>query len=82
MRLYLDSSALVKLYVVEDGSSLVRQFVDQAEIVSTSLVTYVEARAALSRRRREGVLGNIESALGFEVGAAGPGPCETEFVAL
>ena len=56
MRLYLDSSALVKLYVVEDGSSLVRQFVDQAEIVSTSLVTYVEARAALSRRRREGVL--------------------------
>lgn len=56
MRLYLDSSAVVKLYVVEDGSSVVRQFVDTAETVSTSLVTYVEARAALSRRRREGIL--------------------------
>ncbi|MGZ8443903.1 MAG: type II toxin-antitoxin system VapC family toxin [Candidatus Binatia bacterium] len=56
MRLYLDTSALVKLYVVEDGSSLVRRFVAEAETVATSLVTYVEARAALSRRRREGIL--------------------------
>lgn len=56
MRLHLETSALVKLYVVEDGSSLVRQFVEEAETVATSLVTYVEARAALSRRRREGIL--------------------------
>ena len=56
MRLYLDTSALVKLYVVEDGSSLVKKSVEEAETVATSLVTYVEARAAFSRRRREGIL--------------------------
>lgn len=56
MRLYLDTSALVKLYVVEDESSLVRKTVEEAETVATSLVTYVEGRAAFSRRRREGIL--------------------------
>jgi predicted nucleic acid-binding protein len=56
VRLYLDTSALVKLYVVEDGSALVRKSVDEAETVATSLVSYVEGRAAFSRRRREGIL--------------------------
>ena len=56
MRLYLDTSALVKLYVVEEGSSLVRKSVEEAETVATSLVSYVEGRAAFSRRRREGIL--------------------------
>lgn len=53
MRLYLDTSALVKLYVEEEGSALVRESVRQAEMVATSAIAYVEARAALSRRRRE-----------------------------
>ena len=56
MRLYLDTSAIVKLYVDEDGSSLVRKAIEGAETVATSLVTYVEGRAAFSRRRREGML--------------------------
>lgn len=53
MRLYLDTSALVKLYVEEKGSTLVRESVQQAEMVATSAIAYVEARAAFSRRRRE-----------------------------
>jgi predicted nucleic acid-binding protein len=53
LRLYLDTSALVKLYVEEDGSSLVRKWVDGADTVATSIVAYVEARAAFARRRRE-----------------------------
>ncbi len=53
MRLYLDTSALVKLYVEEEGSSLVRKAVEEAETVATSIIAYVEARAALARRRRE-----------------------------
>jgi predicted nucleic acid-binding protein len=56
MRLYLDTSALVKLYVDEEGSPLVRSAVERAEIVSTSAITYVEARAALVRRRHERAL--------------------------
>ncbi len=53
MKLYLDTSALVKLYVEEEGSSVVRSGVEDSEIVATSEIAYLEARAALGRRRRE-----------------------------
>jgi predicted nucleic acid-binding protein len=51
--LYLDTSSLVKLYVDEPGSSEVQTLVDRADLVTTSVVAYSEARAALARRRRE-----------------------------
>lgn len=53
MILYLDTSSLVKLYVDEPGSKDVQRLVDEAELVTTSVVAYAEARAALARRRRE-----------------------------
>jgi len=53
MTLYLDTSALVKLYVDEVGSPLVRSAVDQAELIATSAIAYIEARAAFVRRRHE-----------------------------
>jgi predicted nucleic acid-binding protein len=53
LRLYLDTSALVKLYVEEEGSSMVRQWLDDADTVATSITAFVEARAAFARRRRE-----------------------------
>lgn len=56
MNLYLDTSALVKLYVEEQGRTVLVEAVSEAEIVATSMVAYVEARAAFARRRREGVL--------------------------
>lgn len=56
MIVYLDTSSLVKLYVEEKGSRMVRDLVEPAELVATSVVTYVEARAALARQRREGGL--------------------------
>ncbi|MBI1726844.1 MAG: type II toxin-antitoxin system VapC family toxin [Candidatus Rokubacteria bacterium] len=54
MILYVDTSALVKVYVEEDGTLAVLARVDHAEAVATALVTYAEARAALARHRREG----------------------------
>jgi predicted nucleic acid-binding protein len=54
--LYLDTSSLIKLYVTESGSDVVRRLVDEATVVSTSLVAYAEMRAALARLRREGEL--------------------------
>jgi predicted nucleic acid-binding protein len=54
--LYLDTSSLVKLYVAEAGSVAVRQLVDGAAVVATSVVAYAEMRAALARLRREGTL--------------------------
>lgn len=56
MTLYLDTSSLVKLYVTESGSGVVHQLVDDANVVATSVVAYPEARAALARLRRDGVL--------------------------
>ena len=56
MTLYLDTSSLVKLYVVEPGSASVRGQVDAANVVATSSIAYTETRAALARRRRERAL--------------------------
>lgn len=56
MILYLDTSALVKLYVAETGSGEVRKKLRQADHAATSRVAYPEARSALARRRREGAI--------------------------
>lgn len=56
MKLYLDTSALVKLYVEEEGSATVREAITRAETVVTNVIAYVEACAAFARRRREGGL--------------------------
>lgn len=53
MILYLDTSALVKLYVPETDSATIKQLVDAAEMSSTSRIAYAEARAAFARKRRE-----------------------------
>ena len=56
MILYLDTSALVKLYIDEPGSKEVKAAVEAARIVSTSRIAYVEARAGFARKFREGEL--------------------------
>jgi len=53
---YLDTSALVKIYVAEEGSKIVKEKVNLASLVATSKVAYPEARAAFARARREGIL--------------------------
>lgn len=53
MMLYMDTSAMVKLYVEESMSSEVAGAVEEAEAVATSLIAYAEARAAFARARRE-----------------------------
>ena len=53
MMLYLDTSALVKLYVDEPMSGELTTAVDEAEAVATSLLAYAESRAAFARARRE-----------------------------
>jgi predicted nucleic acid-binding protein len=51
--LYLDTSALVKIYVQETRSADVRENAKQAEGLATSRIAYAEARAAFARKRRE-----------------------------
>lgn len=53
MILYLGTSSLVKLYVAEIETAAVKRLVNAAEVVATSSLAYVEARAAFARKRRE-----------------------------
>ncbi len=53
---YLDTSALVKVYVAEEGSTIVKEKINLATLVATSKVAYPEARAAFARAKREGIL--------------------------
>ena len=56
MILYVDTSALVKLYVEEAGRAAVVGQIAGAAAVGTARVTYAEARAAFARKRRDGGL--------------------------
>jgi predicted nucleic acid-binding protein len=58
--LYLDTSALVKLFIREEGSDEVQALVGEASLVTTSVIAYPEARSAFARRRREGGLDEAE----------------------
>jgi uncharacterized protein len=58
--LYLDTSAIVKLYNAELGSAETRRAVADAEQVVCSLLAYSETRAALARKHR---LGQIDAEL-------------------
>ncbi len=56
MILYLDTSALVKLYIEEEGTDEVQRAVEDAESVAASAVAYPEARSAFARLERDGHL--------------------------
>ncbi len=60
MNLYLDTSALVKLYVMEEGSQTVKGLVRDSDLAATSVLAYAEARRAFARRRREGELARAD----------------------
>ncbi len=53
MILFCDTSALLKLYIVEPDSDLVQAKVAEAEAVAVCRIAWAEAHAALSRRARE-----------------------------
>jgi predicted nucleic acid-binding protein len=53
MILFCDTSALVKFYILEEGSAQLKARVQDAEAVAVCRIAWVEAYAALSRRARE-----------------------------
>jgi predicted nucleic acid-binding protein len=56
MNLYLDASALVKRYVAEEGSTVVRNAVSRAAFTSTAVISRAEVSAALAKAVRAGIL--------------------------
>ena len=55
MILYLDTSALVKLYVRETGTAVMQAHASNAEALATSVVAYAETRAAFARLKHSGL---------------------------
>ncbi|HEY2990843.1 MAG TPA: type II toxin-antitoxin system VapC family toxin [Candidatus Binatia bacterium] len=61
--IYLDTSALIKRFVNEKGSSRVQSLVQQEEPVATAKIAYAEIFAGLARKLREGHLPRASHAL-------------------
>jgi predicted nucleic acid-binding protein len=62
LTVYLDTSALIKVFLAETGSAEVRQLLEEPIPRATSRITYVECHAAFARGRREGRLAQREVA--------------------
>lgn len=59
MILYLDTSALVKLYVREAGTAALQTHAAKAEALATSSVAYAETRAAFARLKHTGMTTDV-----------------------
>ena len=67
--LYLDTSALVKLYINEPGTERMKELASRGSgnRVAICSITQVELHAAIQRRRREGGLDDEEVGLAIEL---------------
>ena len=52
--IYLDSSALVKRYLQEDGTDVIQSLLRETEVFATSKLTYPEILSAFMKKRRVG----------------------------
>lgn len=59
---YIDTSALLKRYFVETGSSAIKNLFQKKAVFFTASLSYVEFYSTLSRLRRQGGLTQKESA--------------------
>jgi predicted nucleic acid-binding protein len=53
MILFCDTSALVKLYIDEIGSALLKRSLEESDAVAVCRIAWAEAHAAFARRARE-----------------------------
>ncbi|HEY66198.1 MAG TPA: type II toxin-antitoxin system VapC family toxin [Caldilineae bacterium] len=61
MIIYLDTSALVKVYIEEASSSEVIRWISEAEVVGVSLLSKVEVAAAFAKAARMGIISRQEA---------------------
>ena len=61
MIVYADTSALVKLFVTEEGSEVTRGMFSRAQVMGTGLLTRAELGAALARGARRSLISEEEA---------------------
>lgn len=66
MNLYIDTSALIKLFIEEEYSAEIRRLVETADLVATALITRAEAPAGINRLRRMKILERVECEAALE----------------
>lgn len=52
MNLYIDTSALIKHYIAEEGSEYINDLIADASVLATTLITRAEMTAAINRLLR------------------------------
>lgn len=65
MILYLDTSALVKRYILEKGSEEVNELISDSDLVGSSLITQVEMAAAIGKAVRMEWLDSISAEMAY-----------------
>ena len=60
MIVYLDTSSLVKLYVEEAHSEIVREWTAEAEVIATCRIAHPETLSVLTRRHNSGDIAKRE----------------------
>ena len=58
--IYLDTSALAKNYIKEDGSDSINKIIADSPVIAISKITYPEILSALIRRNKTGDISNRE----------------------
>lgn len=61
--IYFDTSALIKRFVTEKGSTFVQRVMAKESLVATATVAYAEIYAGLTRKLRDGHLSKAEYTL-------------------
>lgn len=56
MNLYIDTSAIIKLFIQEPYSDEIRNLVESADLIATGLITRAETAAGINRLTRMGIL--------------------------
>ena len=64
---YLDTSALIKRYIDEQGSQILRDWWRSIDIFGTSQITYAEMASALSKASRIGWITKEEAILSWQI---------------
>lgn len=63
MRIFLDTSSLIKKYAVEEGSDDLEMVLKEATEIIVSPITWIESRNSLSRMYREKIIDQEECLL-------------------